>query len=77
VSDGYRNDDAVDGARSRSLVALAVGLIAPAMIGTTNGIAVDMIAFANDIGGRVDGKMGAHMRAIGFQHDHPAAFPAV
>ena len=47
------------------------------MVGTTDRIAVDLRAVAHDIGGGVPAQMGAHVRAVGVEHDHLAALAAI
>ena len=47
------------------------------MAGAADGIALNLLAIADNVRSCIAGNMHAHMRAIGFQHDRPSALAPV
>src|SRR5699024_10507577 len=59
------------------VVDVTVRTVAPGVIGAANGVTLDLLAIAHDHGALAGGQVGAHVGAVGVEHDRTATFTAV
>ena len=61
----------------RDVVDATIGRIAPAMVGTANRIALDLLAFFGNDRAVTGRQVGAHMLAVRIEHNGPATLAAI